>query len=89
MLVENGYIKKSPKGWSEKRLRITNRITAMVRNSGDSSTLEERPIEPTAKADNISERPKASKKGRLELSQRHPDLVRVKQYTCWKRKMAI
>ena len=81
--------KRAPKGWSGKRLRITNRITAMVRNSGDSATLEELPVESTAKADNNSERPKASKKGRLELSQRHPDLVRVKQYTCWKKKMTI
>ena len=46
--------KRAPKGWSEKRLRITNRITAMVRNSGDSATLEELPVEPTAKADNNS-----------------------------------
>ena len=81
--------KKAPKGWSEKRIRITDRITAIVRNSGDSATQEKLPVEPTTKADNNSERPKASKKGRLELSQRHPDLVRVKQYTCWKRKMAI
>ena len=72
--------KKAPKEWSEKRLRITNRINAMVRNSGSSATLEELPVEPTAKADDSSEQPKASKKGRLELSQRYPDLERVKQY---------
>ena len=58
----------------------------MVRNSCDSATLEELPVEPTAKADNNYERPKPSKKGRLELSQRHPDLVRAKQYNMLEKK---
>ena len=51
-----------------------------MRNSGVSATLEELPVEPTTKADDNSEHPKASKKGRLELSQRYPDLEKVKQY---------
>ena len=78
--------KKAPKGWSEKRIRITDRIKAIVRNSGGSATLEELPVEPTTKADDNSEHHKASKKGRLELSQRHPDLVRVKQYNMQEKK---
>ena len=69
--------KKAPKGWLEKRLRMTNRITAMVRNSGDSATLKELSVEQKAKADNNPECPNASRKGGLELSQRHPDLVKV------------
>ena len=72
--------KKAPKGWSEKRMRITDRITALARNSGGSATLEELPVEPTTKANDNSDHPKACKKGRLELSQRYPDLEKVKQY---------
>ena len=79
--------KRAPKDWSEKRLRISHRINAMTRNSGVSATLEELPVEPTTKADDNSEHPKASKKGKLELSQRYPDLEKVKQYT--QRKMMI
>ena len=52
----------------------------MASISGGSATLEELPVEPTTKADDCFERPRASKKGRLELSQRYPNLERVKQY---------
>ena len=31
---------RAPKGWSEKRLVIMNRITAIARNSGESATIE-------------------------------------------------
>ena len=62
--------KRAPKGWSEKRLVIMNRISAMTRNSGESATLEELPIEPTITANSNSEYPKVSRKGRLELCQR-------------------
>ena len=62
--------KKAPKGWSEKRMRITDRITALVRNSEGSATLKELPVELTIKADDNSEHPKASKKGRLESGQK-------------------
>ena len=57
--------KKAPKDWSEKRMRITDRITALVSFSNDSDNREH---------------PKVSKKGRLELRQRYPDLEKVKQY---------
>ena len=48
--------KRAPKNWSEKRLRISNRINAMARISGGLATLEELPVEPTAKADDSSTR---------------------------------
>ena len=31
---------KAPKNWSEKRIRIDDRITALVRNSGSSALIE-------------------------------------------------
>ena len=67
-------------------MRITDRISALVRNSGGSATLEELPVEPTTKADDNSEHHKASKKGRLELGQRYPDLEKVKQYNMLEKK---
>ena len=80
MLANIKSIKESPKELVKKRLRITDQITALVRNSGGSATVEELPIEPIPKANDNLEHPKASKKGRLELRQRYPNLEKVKQY---------
>ena len=52
---------RAPKGWSEKRLIIMNRITAMTRSSGDSATLEELPVEPTTTANKA---PKGTKRAK-------------------------
>ena len=46
--------KKAPKDWSKKRLRISNRINAMARNSRGSATLEELPVESTTKVDALN-----------------------------------
>ena len=44
-------------------MRIADRITALVRNSGGSATIEELPVEPIAEANDDHEHPKVSKKG--------------------------
>ena len=58
-------------------MRISDRITALVRNSGGSATIEELPVEPIAEANDEHKQPKVSKKGRLELRQRCPDMEKV------------
>ena len=52
----------------------------MTRNSGESATLEELPIEPTITTNDNPKYPKVSRKGRLELCQRQNDLAGVVQY---------
>ena len=52
----------------------------LARNSGGLATIEELPIEPITKANDSPEHPKASKKGRLGLKQRCPDMEKVIQY---------
>ena len=61
-------------------MRIDDRITALVRNSGSSATIEELPVEPLAKANDDHEHPKVSKKGRLEIRQRCLDMEEVIRY---------
>ena len=77
---------RAPRGWSEKRLVIMNRITAIARISGESATKEELPIEPTTTFKSSSEYPTVSRKGRLDLCQRQPDLAGVIQYNMLEKK---
>ena len=71
---------KVPKNWSEKRIRIDDRITALVRNSGSSASIEELPVEPLTKANDDYEHPNVGKKGRLEIRQRCLDMEGVIEY---------
>ena len=61
-------------------MRIDDRITALIRNSGSSALIEELPVEPLAEADDDYEHPKVSKKGRLEIRQRCLDMKEVIRY---------
>ena len=72
--------KKAPKNWSEKRMRIDDRITALVRNSGKSASIEELPVEPLAQANDDQEHPKVGRNGRLEMRQRCLDMEGVLKY---------
>ena len=67
-------------------MRIDDRITALVRNSGSSATIEELPAEPLAKANDDHEHPKVSKKGRLEIRQRCLDMEKVIRYNMLEKK---
>ena len=44
-------------------MRIDDRITALVRHSGNSASIEELPVEQLAKANDDTEQPNVGKKG--------------------------
>ena len=71
---------KAPRNWSKKRMRIDDRITALVRNSGSSASIEELPVESLTKANDNYEHPNVGKKGRLEIRQRCLDMEGVIEY---------
>ena len=71
---------KAPKNWSEKRIRIDDRITALVRNSVSSASIEELPVESDTKANDNHDYPNVSKKDRLEIGQRCLDMKGVIEY---------
>ena len=61
-------------------MKIDDRITALVRNSESSATIEELQVEPLAKTNDDHEHPKVSKKSRLEIRQRCLDMEKVIRY---------
>ena len=67
---------KAPKNWSEERIRIDYSITALVRNTGNSASIEELPVESDTKADDNHDYPNVSKRNRLEMGQRCLDMKR-------------
>ena len=72
--------RKAPKNWSEKRKRIDDRITALVRNSVNSASIEELPVESDTEANDIHNYPNVSKRHRLEIGQRCLDMKGVIEY---------
>ena len=74
------------KNWSEKRKRIDDRITALVRNSLSTASIEELPAETDDTTDNIHSCPNVSKRKRLEIDQRNQDIKKVLEYNILERK---
>ena len=70
----------APKNWSEKRRRIDDRITALVRNSVNTASIEELPVESDNTANDIHNYPNVSQRNRLEIGQRNQDIKRVVEY---------
>ena len=71
---------KAPKNWSEKRKRIDGRITALVRNSANSASIEELPVKSDTTANDSHNYPNVSKRNRLEIGQRCRDFKGVIEY---------
>ena len=61
--------KQAPKNWSDKRKRIDDRITALVRNSVNTASVTEFPDEADNINDDIYKFSIVSKRKRLDIEQ--------------------
>ena len=66
--------KEAPKNWAEKRNRIDDRITKLIRSPKSEAFIEEIPVEKEESVNEVHNFPTVKSKKRLEIGSREEDI---------------
>ena len=77
--------KEAPKNWAEKRKRIDDRITKLIRSPKSEASIEEIPVEKEEIVNEVHNFPTVKNKKRLEIESRGEDIEKVLRYNILER----
>ena len=77
--------KEARKNWAEKRKRIDDRITKLIRSPKSEASIEEIPVEKEESVNEVHNFPTVKNKKRLEIESRGEDIEKVLRYNILER----